>query len=433
MSVRTIAPTRGLKGEVTIPGDKSISHRSIMLGSIALGTTEITHFLEGADCLSTIDCFRKMGVEIERKPSSILVHGKGLRGLTAPASTLNVGNSGTTTRLISGILSGQNFATTLSGDDSLNSRPMKRIMTPLNTMGAHIRSLNDNGCAPLHIRPGALHGIHYQSPVASAQVKSAVLLAGLYADSPTSVTEPALSRNHTELMLQGFGAYVATDLHTDGTATAHVEPCKELYGQQLCVPGDISSAAYFIAAALLVPGSELLVKNVGTNFTRAGFLKVCKAMGADIETVSQTIEGGESRADLLVRYSHLKGTVIEGDIIPTLIDEIPMIAIMAAFADGQTVIRDAAELKVKETNRIDTVTAGLKAMGADITPTDDGMIIEGTGHLNGASIQSYLDHRIAMAFSVAGLASDGETQIVDSQCVDVSYPEFYATLNSVSI
>lgn len=433
MSVRTIAPTRGLKGEVTIPGDKSISHRSIMLGSIALGTTEITHFLEGADCLSTIDCFRKMGVEIERKPSSILVHGKGLRGLTAPASTLNVGNSGTTTRLISGILSGQNFATTLSGDDSLNSRPMKRIMTPLNTMGAHIRSLNDNGCAPLHIRPGALHGIHYQSPVASAQVKSAVLLAGLYADSPTSVTEPALSRNHTELMLQGFGAYVATDLHTDGTATAHVEPCKELYGQQICVPGDISSAAYFIAAALLVPGSELLVKNVGTNFTRAGFLKVCKAMGADIETVSQTIEGGESRADLLVRYSHLKGTVIEGDIIATLIDEIPMIAIMAAFADGQTVIRDAAELKVKETNRIDTVTAGLKAMGAVITPTDDGMIIEGTGHLNGASIQSYLDHRIAMAFSVAGLASDGETQIVDSQCVDVSYPEFYATLNSVSI
>ena len=433
MSVRTIVPTRGLKGEVTIPGDKSISHRSIMLGSIALGTTEITHFLEGADCLSTIDCFRKMGVEIERKPSSILVHGKGLRGLTAPASTLNVGNSGTTTRLISGILSGQNFATTLSGDDSLNSRPMKRIMTPLNTMGAHIRSLNDNGCAPLHIRPGALHGIHYQSPVASAQVKSAVLLAGLYADSPTSVTEPALSRNHTELMLQGFGAYVATDLHTDGTATAHVEPCKELYGQQICVPGDISSAAYFIAAALLVPDSELLVKNVGTNFTRAGFLKVCKAMGADIETVSQTIEGGESRADLLVRYSHLKGTVIEGDIIPTLIDEIPMIAIMAAFADGQTVIRDAAELKVKETNRIDTVTAGLKAMGADITPTDDGMIIEGTGHLNGASIQSYLDHRIAMAFSVAGLASDDETQIVDSQCVDVSYPEFYATLNSISI
>ena len=433
MSVRTIAPTRGLKGEVTIPGDKSISHRSIMLGSIALGTTEITHFLEGADCLSTIDCFRKMGVEIERKPSSILVHGKGLRGLTAPASTLNVGNSGTTTRLISGILSGQNFATTLSGDDSLNSRPMKRIMTPLNTMGAHIRSLNDNGCAPLHIRPGALHGIHYQSPVASAQVKSAVLLAGLYADSPTSVTEPALSRNHTELMLQGFGAYVATDLHTDGTATAHVEPCKELYGQQICVPGDISSAAYFIAAALLVPGSELLVKNVGTNFTRAGFLKVCKAMGADIETVSQTIEGGESRADLLVRYSHLKGTVIEGDIIPTLIDEIPMIAVMAAFAEGTTIIRDAAELKVKETDRIKTTTEGLLAMGVDVTPTDDGMIIRGGNPVHGGQINSYLDHRIAMAFSIAALAAEGNTEIQDGQCVDVSYPSFFTELHSLSL
>ena len=433
MSVRTISPVKGLKGEVTIPGDKSISHRSIMLGSIALGTTEITHFLEGADCLSTIDCFRKMGVGIERKPSSILVHGKGLRGLRAPNETLNVGNSGTTTRLISGILSGQSFPTVLSGDASLNSRPMKRIMTPLNSMGANITSLNDNGCAPLCIEPDTLHGIHYQSPVASAQVKSAVLLAGLYADGPTSVTEPALSRNHTELMLQGFGAYVATDLHADGTATAHVEPCEELYGQQICVPGDISSAAYFIAAALLVPGSELLVKNVGTNFTRAGFLKVCKAMGADIETINQSFEGGEGRADLLVRFSQLKGTTVEGDIIPTLIDEIPMIAVMAAFAEGTTVIKDAAELKVKETNRIDTVTAGLKAMGADITPTEDGMIIEGTGHLSGASIQSFLDHRIAMAFSIAGLAADGETEIVDSQCVDVSYPEFFDTLDSLGV
>ena len=437
MSVRTISPVKGLKGEVTIPGDKSISHRSIMLGSIALGTTEITHFLEGADCLSTIDCFRKMGVEIERKPSSILVHGKGLRGLTAPDSILNVGNSGTTTRLISGILSGQDFETTLSGDESLNSRPMKRIMTPLNSMGAHITSLNGNGCAPLRIEPANLHGIHYQSPVASAQVKSAVLLAGLYADGPTSVTEPALSRNHTELMLQGFGAYVATDLHADGTATAHVEPCNELYGQQICVPGDISSAAYFIAAALLVPGSELLVKNVGTNFTRveASVKGLQSYGGRKMSRNSQPEHSSEEegRADLLVRHSQLKGTVIEGDTIPTLIDEIPMIAVMAAFAEGQTVIKDAAELKVKETNRIDTVTAGLKAMGADITPTDDGMIIEGTGHLGGASIQSYLDHRIAMAFSIAGLAADGETEIVDSQCVDVSYPEFYATLNSIAI
>ena len=430
MNVRTICPVKGLKGEVTIPGDKSISHRSIMLGSIALGTTEITHFLEGADCLSTIDCFRRMGVEIERKPSCILVHGKGLRGLNAPASNLNVGNSGTTTRLISGILSGQNFATTLSGDDSLNSRPMKRIMTPLNTMGAHIRSLNDNGCAPLHIRPGALHGIHYQSPVASAQVKSAVLLAGLYADSPTSVTEPALSRNHTELMLQGFGAYVATDLHTDGTATAHVEPCKELYGQQICVPGDISSAAYFIAAALLVPGSELLVKNVGTNFTRAGFLKVCKAMGADITLLNASTEG-EPTADLLIRTSSLHGTTVEGEIIPTLIDEIPMIAVMAAFAEGTTVIKDAQELKVKESDRIAVVTEGLKRMGADIQPTDDGMIIHGGKPLHGAEINSYLDHRIAMSFAVAGTICDGTLTIKDGDCVKISYPEFYEDLYSL--
>ena len=278
------------------------------------------------------------------------------------------------------------------------------------------------------MEPGDLHGIHYQSPVASAQVKSAVLLAGLYADGETSVTEPALSRNHTELMLQSFGADVTSVMHTDGSATAIVQPCRELYGQQICVPGDISSAAYFIAAALLVPGSELLVKNVGTNFTRAGFLEVCKAMGADITLLNQSFEGGEGRADILVRSGSLKGTVIEGDLIPALIDEIPIIAVMAAHAEGTTVIKDAAELKVKETNRIDTVSGNLKAMGGNITPTDDGMIIEGGTPLNGAHIQSYLDHRIAMAFSIAGLTAQGETVIEGSQCVDVSYPEFFATL-----
>ncbi len=430
MSVRKIYPVSGLKGEVTIPGDKSISHRSIMLGSIASGTTEITHFLNGADCLSTIDCFRKMGIDIEEHPDCILVHGKGLMGLTAPKEVLNVGNSGTTTRLLSGILAGQNFSSVMSGDDSLNSRPMARIMTPLNSMGANITSLNGNNCAPLRVEPGVLHGIHYQSPVASAQVKSAVLLAGLYADGETSVTEPALSRNHTELMLQSFGACVSTTLHTDGTATAHVKPCSELYGQQICVPGDISSAAYFIAAGLLVPGSELLVKNVGTNFTRAGFLKVCEAMGADITLLSKSFEGGEGRADILVKTSTLKGTVIEGKLIPTLIDEIPIIAVMAAHAEGTTVIRDAAELKVKETNRIDTVTENLKAMGCNITPTDDGMIIEGGTPLKGAQINSHLDHRIAMSFAVAGLTASGETTILDGQCVDVSYPDFFTSLES---
>lgn len=421
-----------MRGELTVPGDKSISHRAVMLGSIAQGTTEITNFLTGADCLSTIRCFRQMGVSIEERPDCILVHGRGLRGLTAPDGTLNTGNSGTTTRLMSGILAGQRFSSLLSGDASLNSRPMKRIMDPLGQMGARITSVNGNGCAPLSIHPGDLHGIAYTSPVASAQVKSAILLAGLYADGETSVTEPVLSRNHTELMLQNFGAYVMTALHPCGSATAYVEPCQELYGQQVFVPGDISSAAYFIAAALLTPGSELLIKNVGTNFTRAGFLKVCEAMGADITLVNKTIEGGEPRADILARSSALKGTVIEGELIPTLIDEIPILAVMAALAEGTTVIRDAAELKVKETNRIDTVTAGLAAMGANVTPTEDGMIIEGGSHLTGARIQSYLDHRIAMAFAVAGLAARGETFIEDSQCVDVSYPEFFQTLDQLA-
>ena len=431
MNVKTIYKSRGLRGEVTIPGDKSISHRSVMFGSLALGTTEITGFLEGADCLSTIDCFQKMGIEIIRDNRKIIVNGKGLRGLAKPNEILNVGNSGTTTRLISGILSGQNFTTVLSGDESLNSRPMGRIMKPLNSMGANITSIHNNNCAPLKIEPGILHGIDYISPVASAQVKSAILLAGLYADGNTTVTEPALSRNHTELMLNGFGASVSSIINADGTATARIAPCEELYGQKINVSGDISSAAYFIAAGLIVPDSELLIKNVGINDTRAGFIKVCEMMGADITLLNKKTQSGEPTADVLVKTSELKGCTVEGDIIPTLIDEIPMIAVMAALAKGTTIIKDAAELKVKETNRIDTVVTNLKAMGSNITPTDDGMIIEGTGYLNGADIESYLDHRIAMAFAIAGLASEGETRIHNSQCVDVSYPEFFQTIEAI--
>ena len=421
-----------LKGEVQIPGDKSISHRAVMLGSIARGTTEISHFLNGADCLSTIHCFQKMGIEIEQSKDLVLVHGRGLRGLKAPRGILDTGNSGTTTRLICGILSGQDFSSVLSGDDSLNSRPMKRIMDPLNQMGAQITSIQDNNCAPLRIEPGTLHGIRYVSPVASAQVKSSVLLAGLYADSPVSVTEPVLSRNHTELMLGSFGADISSELHADGSATASVSPCAELYGQKIQVPGDISSAAYFIAAGLLVPGSRLLVKNVGINPTRAGFLEVCRKMGADIGYLNRQSQGGEETADLLVTPKPLTGTVIEGAVIPSLIDEIPILAVMAAFAEGTTVIRDAAELKVKETNRIQTVTENLLAMGAEIIPTEDGMIIHGTGALKGTQIQSHLDHRIAMAFSVAALAAEGTTTILDSQCVDVSYPGFFAQLMDLS-
>ncbi len=438
-----IQPVNQLRGEVSVPGDKSISHRSVMFGALAKGTTEITTFPAGGR-LPVYDRLlsRQMGIEISRDtPDRILVHGKGLHGLSAPdSSSGDVGNSGTTTRLISGILSGQPFATTLSGDVSLNSRPMKRIMEPLGMMGADILSQNGNGCAPLLINSllptgqnPSLHAIHYHSKVASAQVKSSVLLAGLYADGLTLVTEPVLSRNHTELMLNGFGANVQTEVHSDGSATASILPCEELYGQKILVPGDISSAAYFIAAALLVPGSELLIKNVGTNPTRAGILEVCRAMGADITYLNENRDSGEPTADLLVRTSTLHGTTVEGAIIPTLIDEIPMIAVMAAFAEGTTIIRDAAELKVKETDRIKTTTKGLLAMGVDVTPTDDGMIIRGGNPIHGGQINSYLDHRIAMAFSIAALAAEGNTEIQNGQCVDVSYPSFFTELHSLSL
>lgn len=427
-----IQKTTGLKGTITVPGDKSISHRAVMFGSISDGITEVTNFLQGADCLATIDCFQKMGIEITNTKERILIHGKGHQGLQKPASALDAGNSGTTTRLLSGILAGQSFESSLSGDDSLNSRPMGRVITPLSLMGADITSVHENGCAPLLIRPSKLHGIHYRSKVASAQVKSSILLAGLYADGITKVTEPVLSRNHTELMLKGFGAKVTSVLETDGiSATASIAPFPKLEGQKIIVPGDISSAAYFIAAGLLVPNSEILIQNVGINATRTGIIKVCQDMGGDITFLNKKTAGGEPTADLLVRTSPLHGTIIEGDIIPTLIDEIPMIAVLAAFAEGTTIIKDAAELKVKETDRIETVAVNLKAMGADITPTEDGMIIEGTGTLHGAKIQSFLDHRIAMAFSIAGLAAEGETEILESQCVDVSYPTFYKTLNQL--
>lgn len=414
-----------LRGMLTVPGDKSISHRAVMFGSLAKGTTRISHFLEGADCLSTIACFRKMGIDIERNASEILVHGKGLHGLSAPDGILDVGNSGTTTRLISGILAGQNFTSELDGDDSIRTRPMKRIMTPLTSMGADITSKRDNGCAPLVIDGKTLHGIHYDSPVASAQVKSCVLLAGMYADSITSVTEPFLSRNHTEIMLNYFGAKVTSE----GT-TASIVPEPALNGREIQVPGDISSAAYFIAAGLLTPGSEILLKNVGINPTRAGILKVCMDMGADITLLNESTEG-EPTADLLIRTSNLKGTTIEGGIIPTLIDEIPMIAVMAAFADGTTVIRDAQELKVKESDRITVMVDNLKRMSADIEGTEDGMIIHGGKPMHGAAIDSHLDHRVAMSFAVAGTICDGTMDILNGDCVNISYPEFYNDLYSL--
>lgn len=414
------------RGEITVPGDKSISHRAVMLGSLAEGTTEISNFLQGADCLSTIDCFRKMGIDIENTRERILIHGRGMHALSKPSTVLDVGNSGTTTRLISGILAAQPFAVTLTGDASIQKRPMRRIIEPLSMMGADITSVNGNDCAPLHIAGAPLHGIHYHSKIASAQVKSAILLAGLYAEGVTKVTEPAISRNHSEIMLSYFGASVNTE-----DTTVSIEPEPILQGRQVNVPGDISSAAFFIAAGLIVPGAEILIRNVGINPTRDGILRVAESMGGDI-TYLNVNRDGEPTADLLVKHSNLHGVTIEGDIIPTLIDELPIINIMAAYANGTTIIRNAEELRAKESNRIDVMVDYLSAMGCDINGTDDGMIIDGGKPLHGIKIDPHMDHRIAMSFAVASLIADGTTEIMDSDIVTVSYPNFYEDLRRLT-
>lgn len=413
-----------LRGAVSLPGDKSISHRAIMFGSISEGVTEITNFLQGEDCLSTIRCFQQMGIPIECHGGSVTVHGKGLRGLSAPRQTLDVGNSGTTARLISGILAGQPFASSLTGDSSIQRRPMKRILDPLSAMGAKVSSIRGNGCAPLQFKPSRLHATDYRSPVASAQVKSCVLLAGLYADGVTSVTEPSPSRNHTELMLSAFGANVTSE---GATVSVHPEP--RLSGIKIDVPGDISSAAYFIAAGLLSKDSEILIQNVGVNPTRDGILTAVRAMGGAIEKLNKHTVSGEPVCDLLVTPGKLNGTVIGGSLVPALIDEIPMIAVMAAFAEGMTVIKDASELKVKESNRIETVAENLRRMGADVTETLDGMIIMGNpDRLHPADFDSFNDHRIAMSFAVAALVSGGSCSMTNAECVNISYPNFYRDL-----
>ena len=431
-----------LKGDIFVPGDKSISHRSIMFGALAEGTTEITGFLESADCISTIECFKKLGILIDHsiRPTNgvptITVHGKGLNGLKATDSTLYTGNSGTTTRLMSGILAAQPFDSNITGDMSIEKRPMTRIITPLTKMGADISSVMGNGCAPLHINGGRkLHGISYRNQVASAQVKSCIILAGLYADGETVVYEPALSRNHTEIMLSSFGADIHNEIAADGSAAAILKPGMPLRGTRINVPGDISSAAYFIAAALMVPGSELLIRNVGVNKTRCGIITVLKQMGADITLLNYS-DVGEARADILVKYSELHGGCdkkfeIGGKDIPTMIDELPMVAVLAATADCDTIIKDAAELKVKESDRIATVVENLEAMGCDITATDDGMIIHGGKPLHGADIKTHQDHRLAMSFAVAALGAEGTTRILDDSCVGISYPSFFKDLQSL--
>lgn len=403
-------------GQIKVPGDKSISHRAVMLGSLANGVTEISGFLKGADCLSTIDCFRKMGIDIDINGENVTVHGNGLRGLKKPDEMLYTGNSGTTTRLLCGILAGQNFDTSITGDTSIQKRPMGRVVKPLSMMGAKI----ENEYCPLYITGTKLHGIDYKMPVASAQVKTAIILAGLYADGETVIHEIEKSRDHTELMLSAMGADLTVD-NLDIT----VKPTNDLTAVNVDVPGDISSAAFFLVLGAIMPNSQITVTNVGINPTRTGIIDVLKDMGADITLENVHTSAGETVADITVRSSSLKGTTVGGDIIPRLIDELPIIAVAAVFANGQTVIKDAQELKVKETNRIRAVVDEFNKCGIDITETDDGMIINGGKSIHGADFKTYGDHRMAMSLTVLAQLADGESTLDDSDCACVSYPTFF--------
>lgn len=403
-------------GQIKVPGDKSISHRAVMLGSLANGVTEISGFLKGADCLSTIDCFRKMGIDIDINGENVTVHGNGLRGLKKPDEMLYTGNSGTTTRLLCGILAGQNFDTSITGDASIQKRPMGRVVKPLSMMGAKI----ENEYCPLYITGTKLHGIDYKMPVASAQVKTAIILAGLYADGETVIHEIEKSRDHTELMLSAMGADLTVD-NLDIT----VKPTNDLTAVNVDVPSDISSAAFFLVLGAIMPNSQITVTNVGINPTRTGIIDVLKDMGANITLENVHTSAGETVADITVRSSSLKGTTVGGDIIPRLIDELPIIAVAAVFADGQTVIKDAQELKVKETNRIRAVVDEFNKCGIDITETDDGMIINGGKSIHGADFKTYGDHRMAMSLTVLAQLADGESTLDDSDCACVSYPTFF--------
>ncbi|GAB4265529.1 3-phosphoshikimate 1-carboxyvinyltransferase [Thermincola ferriacetica] len=417
-----------LRGTIAVPGDKSISHRAVMIGSLAEGPTRIENFLMGADCLSTIRCFRAMGIEINiEKDNIVTLVGKGLRGLQEPGDILDVGNSGTTIRLMTGILSGQPFFSSVTGDESIRKRPMDRVTIPLTRMGAHIWGRENGRLAPLAIKGGELYPIDFVSPVASAQVKSAVLLAGLFASGQTRVEEPVKSRDHTERMLRYFGA----DIEVEGNRTT-VTGFPELTGREVRVPGDISSAAFFIVAGLTTPGSELMLREVGLNPTRDGIIDVLRQMGGRIEILNEREVSGEPVGDILVKSSLLRGVEIDGAIIPRLIDEIPVLAVAAAVADGETVIRDAAELKVKETNRIATVTMELAKFGVEVDELPDGLRIKGGRKLQAAFCDSHGDHRIAMAMAVAGLVAEGETTIDGWEAADVSFPNFGELLEKIA-
>jgi len=417
-----------VRGVVTVPGDKSISHRAVMFSSLAEGVTKIYGFLPGADCLSTISCFRKMGIQIEQQDDQVTVYGKGWFGLEEPSEVLDVGNSGTTIRLMMGILSTQPFHSVLIGDSSIARRPMGRVAKPLRQMEAKIDGRLNGEYTPIAIRGGNLKGMEYHSPVSSAQVKSSILLAGLQASGETTVFEPEKSRDHTERMLKSFG--VDVDVFPEGV---RVRGGQQLISPgEIYVPGDISSAAFLMVAAAIVPDSHLVIQNVGVNPTRTGIIDVMKAMGASIELLNEREVNGEPVADIEVKYAPLKGTEIGGDIIPRLIDEIPIIAVLASQAEGETVIRDAAELKVKETNRIDTVATELGKMNVQVTPTDDGMIIKGKNSLQGAVCNSHGDHRIGMSIAIAALIAQGETHIEHAEAINVSFPGFFSILQKIS-
>ncbi len=422
-----IKPKKSLSGVIRVPGDKSISHRAIMLGALAHGTTTIKGFLMGEDCLSTIKCFRDMGIHIDINDAVVTVEGKGLHGLQKPITELYVGNSGTTLRLLSGILAAQDFECTITGDDSIKTRPMKRIMDPLQKMGADITSIECNDRAPLFIKGSTLQNITYHSPVASAQIKSCIMLASLFTEGKSKIIEPVLSRNHSEIMLNVFGAHVKTDVSTITTS-----PVGELVATDIIVPGDISSAAYFMVAGLIISNSDITIEHVGINPTRDGIIRVLKAMNGDLSLLNKRTINGELVADIRVKSSKLKGTVIDKNLIPTLIDEIPIIAIAACFAEGTTIIKDAAELRVKESDRIETMVSELTKMNANIKGTDDGMIIQHATKLRGNGVESYDDHRVAMSLAIAGLASEGTTHINNSDCVDVSFPGFFKIIDEIS-
>ncbi|OOE10891.1 3-phosphoshikimate 1-carboxyvinyltransferase [Fictibacillus arsenicus] len=420
-------PIQSLNGTIKVPGDKSISHRAVMFGSIAEGKTTINGFLTGEDCLSTISCFKKLGVNIVQENEHVTVEAKGISGLRPPSEDLYVGNSGTTIRLMLGILANTPFTSVLTGDDSIAKRPMNRVTRPLKQMGAEINGNDSGNKVPLQIKGGNVKGIHYNSPIASAQVKSAIILAGLEGEGTTSVTEPLKSRDHTERMLEAFGAKVKSN-----SLTVSIEGGQQLKGTHIEVPGDISSAAFFLVAGAIVQNSTITLQKVGLNPTRTGILDVLNDMGAQISYQNLNEEASEPYGDLVIKTSSLKGTVIKGDVIPRLIDEIPIIALAATQAEGQTIIQDAHELRVKETDRIETVVNELKKMGAEIEATEDGMIINGKTPLKGASVQSHGDHRIGMMLSIASCIAEGNTTLDQSEAVAVSYPSFFDQLKDLS-